>query len=56
MMQKPLQKSFSKEYETYEQSISGSKPEKSFSKEYDEMKSFQKFRRNMKEVFLQSTT
>jgi hypothetical protein len=35
MMQKPLKKSFSKEYETYEQSIT-SKPEKSFSKEYDE--------------------
>ncbi len=37
MMQKPLtRKSFRKEYEEYEQSISGSNPEKKFSREYDE--------------------
>lgn len=37
MMQKPLiKKSFSKDYDDYEQSISGSKPEKKFSKEYDD--------------------
>jgi hypothetical protein len=37
MMQKPLiKKSFSKDYEDYEQSISGSEPEKKFSKEYDD--------------------
>ncbi|GEM_PF-551934 len=37
MMQKPLvKKSFSKEYDDYEQSISGSKPEKKFSQEYED--------------------
>jgi hypothetical protein len=35
MMQKPLQKSFSKEYEDYEKSIT-EKPQKSFTAEYDE--------------------
>lgn len=37
MMQKPLiKKSFSKDYDDYEQSISGSKPEKKFSQEYED--------------------
>jgi len=37
MMQKPLiKKSFSKDYDDYEQSISGSRPEKKFSQEYDD--------------------
>ena len=40
MQKPPIKKSFSKEYDEYEQSVSGSKPEKKFSKEYDEDETF----------------